>query len=77
MSWITNPEFICTDHNSNPIWYGSFSSGLDTYYNSIVICSNINLKIMEIVEQNGSSFAFPTRTIQIESNSSEQITKNS
>jgi MscS family membrane protein len=38
---------------------------------------NINLKIMEIIEQNGSSFAFPTRTIQIEGNSSEQITKNS
>ena len=38
---------------------------------------DINLQIMEIVEKNGSSFAFPTRTLHIGDSSSEQIAKNS
>jgi MscS family membrane protein len=29
---------------------------------------DVNLKIMKIVEDNGSSFAFPSRSIYLESN---------
>jgi MscS family membrane protein len=37
---------------------------------------DVNLKIMGIVEQNKASFAFPSRSIYIESNQEKQNTNN-
>lgn len=42
------------------------------YDDYLRVCENINFKIKEIVENNGASFAFPSRSVYIEQNTEKQ-----